>query len=502
MAEYVKRDLAKKQIEYYVPYTMGFEPAFHHQVICRKLDKVVKALRDPKAKDGIKRLIVAAPPGHAKSTYTSHGFAAYLAGALPSGSNIIACSHTQDFADSWGRKVRNTCDSPEHRRLFPNGYPKPDDRSAKRWSTVGGVSYQAAGVGSTITGLRADVLLCDDLLKGIIQANSKGEREKIRDWYLNDAKTRLKPTGVIVIIATRWHEDDLTGELLRMMEDGTGEKWEYLRMPALCDDPKNDPTGRAMGEALWPSWQNEEDLLKLKHDGRTLRDWECLYQQNPVPAEGNVVKRGWIKREQLRIDSPEFRALIRQSLIVVSIDTANAATDRSDPSAAGTFMITPATKEYRLIDIYREKQELPDLVRDIIDLCRLVYRTFGRLDTILIENKASGQSLKSFLDRALPYNILLVDPKKIGDKEVRFERATPVIEAQRLIVPTEYGQPKAFICSPKLKDGRYWVADYVEELIMFPGARNDDQVDITSQVINWYEARNVRTVRRRRVRIG
>lgn len=503
-AEYVRRTEARKSLAKYVPFTLELEPALHHQVICEKLDSVLDGILNPEKPGRIKRLIIAAPPGHAKSTYTSYAFAAYAAARMPRGSSIIACAHTQDFADSWGRKVRNLCDTPAHKKLFPEGCPKSDDRSAKRWSTVGGVSYQAAGVGGTITGLRADILLCDDLLKGIADANSKTRREFIRDWYLSDAKTRLKPDGAIIIIATRWHEDDLTGELLRMMEEGTGESWEYLRMPALCDRPETDPTGRKMGEALWPAWLDEARLLALKNDGRSLRDWECLYQQNPVPAEGNVIKRTWIRREQLRTESPEFRALLQQSMLVISIDTANAATDRSDPSCAGTFMITPATKEYRLLDIYLEKRELPDLRRDMIDLARAVHRMFGMPPTLLIENKASGQSLKSFLDRDLPYSIILTEPKKIGDKEERFERCTPIIEAQRLIIPTEKNQPAAII-SPNLpqgSNGKMWVADYIEELAMFPGARNDDQVDVTSQCLNWYESRNVRTVRRRRVRVG
>lgn len=505
--EFVLRLQARKSLAAYVPYCMEgpdgpLIPALHHRVICDNLDRVIEGVIDPTSPRACKRLIIAAPPGHAKSTYTSHAFAAYAAGRLPPTSSIIATAHTQDFANSWGRKVRNLCESAPHARLFPKGVVKPDDRSVASWSTVGEVSYKCAGVGTTITGRRADILLCDDLLKGIEDANSKSVRTKIRDWYFADAKSRLKPGGAIIIIATRWHEDDLTGELLRMMEEETGESWEYLRMPALCDDPENDPTGRALGEPLWPAWQDRQALLEIKEGGIDNRSWECLYQQNPIPSEGTAMKRDWIRR--MPLPGPEtdsFKELIRHSMIYQSWDTANAATNRSDPSACGTFMVTPKLKEYRLIDVYRAKRELPDLRKDAIDLARKVKKTFGRLDAILIENKATGQSLASFLQRDLPFNIILQDPKKLGDKEFRFERCTPVIEAHRLIVPHERGEPRALI-SPGEVPNRLWVKEYIDELVAFPAGRNDDQVDFTSQMINWYEGKKTRGVRSRKVSVG
>lgn len=505
--EFVLRTQARNKLSSYVPYCMEgpdgpLIPALHHRVICDHLDRAIQSILKPGSPGSIKRLIIAAPPGHAKSTYTSHGFAAYAAGRLPPTSSIIATAHTQKFAESWGRKVRNLCDSEAHKRLFPRGAVKADDRSVSRWSTVGGVSYVAAGVGSTITGLRADILLCDDLLKGIVDANSKATRQKIKDWFFADAKSRLKPDGVIIVIATRWHEDDLTGELLRMMEEETGEEWTYLRMPALCDRPETDPTGRKLGEALWPAWQDREHLLEIKEGGITDREWECLYQQNPVPADGGAIRRDWLRREP-HIDpvTDRFKELMRHALIFQSWDTANAATNRSDPSVCLTWMVIPKFKEYRLLDVYREKRELPDMVKDGIELARKVKKIYGRLDGILIENKATGQSLSSFLGRALPgYSIIMQDPRKLGDKEFRFERCTPVIESQRLIVPHERGQPRALVsCSVP---ARLWVNDYIEELATFPAGRNDDQVDATSQFLNWYEAKKSRGVRTRRVSIG
>lgn len=518
--ELVKRSLAKTTLAGYVNYTMGYRPAKHHQYICHELDDVLKNViiaenrAFGKSDEELElldlppgaRIIMAAPPGHGKSIYTSHAFPGYAVARMPKGGSIVACSHTQDFADGWGRKVRNLCKSEEHSKIFPDAVLRSDDRAASRWSTTKGTNYQAAGVGSTITGLRASILLCDDLLKGIEDARNKKVREKIASWYFNDAKTRLKPGGSVIIIATRWDQDDLTGRLLDMMEDGTGEPWNYIRMPAICDDPENDPTHRELGTALWPGYIPLKHLEAVRDGGMNLAEWNSLYQQNPVPPEGGTTKRQWFQRYRWALlkqqDEVRKHSLLQEGLIFQSWDTAMAATDRSDPSVCVTVLFVPRTQEYYVLDVYSEVVDLPVLRLHAIELAKKVKSTFGRNDGIVIENKGTGSSLASFLKKDLPgFNLLLINPSKLGDKEFRWERAAPVIEAGRFHIPLDNENRRPLV-STKGDRAPGWIKPYVEELATFPSAKHDDQVDATGQLINWQEAKAMTRIRRRRLTIG
>ena len=181
----------------------------------------------------IDRLMINMPPRHGKSELASRRFPAWFLGRHPNKS-VIAASYNSDLAADFGRQVRNIVAAREYANLFETKLAE-DSRAANRWNTDAGGSYVAAGVGTAITGGGADILLIDDPVKDREEADSEIQRQKVWDWYTSTAYTRLAPGGRIIVIQTRWHEDDLSGRLLVEQAKG-GDKWEILELPAITSD--------------------------------------------------------------------------------------------------------------------------------------------------------------------------------------------------------------------------------------------------------------------------
>jgi hypothetical protein len=225
----------------------------------------------------IRRLIVTMPPRHGKSSTVSHYFPAWYLGTFPE-KRVILTSYEADFAAGWGRKVRDVLGRQGRRfgvRL------REDSAAANRWDLHSGGGMVTAGVGGAIVGRPADLLLLDDPIKNAEQAFSPTYREKTEEWFLSTAFTRLEPGASVIVVLTRWHDDDIAGRLLR--KGG----WELLKLPALARE--GDPLGRQPGEALWPS---RYDVAALEEIHKAVGDnwWESLYQQEPFPEGGNLFK--------------------------------------------------------------------------------------------------------------------------------------------------------------------------------------------------------------------
>jgi predicted phage terminase large subunit-like protein len=238
-------------------------PARHHIAMLDRLEDV--------AAGKIDRLMLLLPPGHGKSAYASVLFPAWWFTRHPASSVIAAC-HTADLASHFARRVREIV-----REQAPVlGYNLTrDERAAARWRTTNRSDYYACGIRGPITGRRADLVLIDDPIKSHTEADSQSARDSLWNWYRSDLATRLKPGGRIVLIMTRWHQDDLGGRLLE-----TDPGWTVLKFPALAE--ADDPLGRKPGEALWPEWENEA-ALDRKRQTVGPRNWQALFQQNPKP---------------------------------------------------------------------------------------------------------------------------------------------------------------------------------------------------------------------------
>jgi predicted phage terminase large subunit-like protein len=260
----------------------GFEPATHHRLLIDRLEQV--------ARGEIKRLAVFMPPGSGKSTYASTLFSPYVMANAPT-SAIIAASHTTELAERFGRKSRNLI--AEHSATLGLRI-LPDNHAAGRWELESGGEYYAAGVGSAIVGFRADGVVIDDPIRSREDADSQLIRDKIWDWYKSDLLTRLRPGGWIVLIQTRWHEDDLAGRILADMERG-GEQWEIISLPAEAE--VGDLLGRQPGEWLWDDDDEYAYGANLRREKATQlpRNWSALYQQRPAPETGDYFKEDWLR---------------------------------------------------------------------------------------------------------------------------------------------------------------------------------------------------------------
>ena len=233
-----------------------------------------------------KRIIVTMPPRHGKSETCSVWFPAWYL-ELFQDHRIMLASYEANFAASWGRRVRNTLIENEDQLQVRVA---EDMSAADRWATTQGGGMMTAGVDGAFTGKGAHVLLIDDPIKNAEKANSPIEREKIWNFYRSTAFTQLEPDGVVIVIMTRWHEDDLAGRLLNMDRqsellggDDAPEPFEVLNLPALAED--DDQLGRLPGKALWPERYDERRLRKIRNTLGTYF-WSALYKQDPIPPEG------------------------------------------------------------------------------------------------------------------------------------------------------------------------------------------------------------------------
>lgn len=267
-----RRELAFRHLIDFTEYTNPlYRAADHHHAICDKLEAVERG--------DIDRLMIFMPPRHGKSELASKRFPAWALGRNPL-RQIIAASYNSDLASDFGRNVRNIVNEPEFGEVFPGVSLAPDSHAANRLNTNAGGSYIAAGVGTAVTGRGADIALIDDPFKDREEADSERRRDLVWDWYRSTLFTRLMPGGSVVVICTRWHEDDLAGRLL----EHDGKQWDILSLPAIDE----------AGQALWPKWYDLPTLERIK---ATIgpREWSALYQQRPQPDEGTFFQRAWFK---------------------------------------------------------------------------------------------------------------------------------------------------------------------------------------------------------------
>lgn len=284
-AELLARRRARTSLLDFTRYTNpAYVAASHHERIAAKLEAVERGEID--------RLIITMPPRHGKSELASRRFPSWYLGRNPS-QPIIAASYNSELAGDFGREVRNIVASPEYHAIFPVTLAA-DSQAANRWHTSDGGQYVAAGVGTAITGRGAKILLIDDPFKDRQEADSEINRKRVWDWYTSTAYTRLMPGGAIIIINTRWHDDDLSGRLLEEQKNG-GDQWDVLSLPAIDSN----------GNALWPEWYPLERLEKIR-SVLPARDWNSLYQQDPIPDNGDYFKSDWFGEYDTLPDGLKF----------------------------------------------------------------------------------------------------------------------------------------------------------------------------------------------------
>lgn len=432
--ELIKRRSIRKSLIDWCRYA-GFEPAAHHRLLIDKLEAVTRGEID--------RLAVFMPPGAAKSTYASILFAPWYL-AQHSNHCLIAASHTQELAEKWGRRVRNLVN--EH-SLILGASLAPDSQAAGRWETATGGEYFAAGVGGAIAGRRADLVVIDDPVRSREDADSELIRDKTWEWYKSDLYTRLKPGGRIVLIQTRWHEDDLAGRLLVDQSTG-GDKWTVISLPAIAEE--NDQLGRKPGESLWVDAYGYDDYVAQQQATQTPRNWSALFQQRPAPEDGNYFRASWLKT-YVTVPAKDTLAIYGASDYAVTADG-------GDYTVHVVVGVDPDGHMY-LLDMWRKQAASDEWVEAF---CSLVKEWKPR--EWAEEQGQIKAGVGPFLERMQRERSAYVYRREFptrGDKAVRAQSIRGRMAIEGLYVPLNAG----------------WLPDLRSELLAFPAGKHDDMVD-------------------------
>ena len=427
------------------------------------LSERLKSLAEAK----IKRLIVTMPPRHGKSELCSRFFPAWYLGTHPD-NRIILCSYEANYAATWGGKARDILQEYGPQSF---GVAISDDSTARDdWRIEGREGGMVtAGVGGPITGKGANVLIIDDPVKNAEQAHSKTYRDKTWDWWQSTAYTRLEPNASVLVIQTRWHEDDLAGRLLREPdEDDDDELWEILNLPALAEEDTPDAMGRKPGEALWPERWPAAKLEKRKKRFGSYT-WTALYQQRPRPADGEAFKRSDLRfydepetglYRLHREDGNEWTVPASDCQTFATLDVAATEKQSSDYSVLQLWRLTPSA-DLILFYQWRDRKQTPQVINTVLEVCR-------QFNVEMIGVEATGVGLPVYQSLVQRGELRVVKLNAKGDKLLRSQAAQFRTEAHMVHLPKGNSNDAC----------RYM--DFLLELESFPRAPHDDTVDAFS----------------------
>jgi predicted phage terminase large subunit-like protein len=424
---------------------LGQAPAAHHRLLIGELEALALG------EGG--RAMVMMPPGSAKSTYASVLFPAWFLARAP-GLSVIGASHTAALAERFSRRVQATLG--EHAAALGC---EPASEAAELWQTTTGGEYRAAGVGAGIAGFRADLAVVDDPVRSREEAESEAARERTWAWFLADLLPRLKPGGRVVLVLTRWHQDDLAGRLLEAEPD----RWRVLRLPALAGD--DDPLGRAPGEPLWADdgYGYGAGLRRIRdafEAAGAARDWASLYQQDPRPAEGALFKVGMIPLVEAAAAGAGGRAVRAWDLAA----TAQAGTRDPDWTAGVLLRREPGGERLGVEDVVRLRGGPHEVEAAILAAAA----RDGRAVTVALPQDPgqAGKAQVQHLTRRLAGFTVVASPET-GSKATR---AAPVASQANV------GNLAVVRAA--------WTRGFLAELADFPAGRHDDQVDALARAFD------------------
>jgi predicted phage terminase large subunit-like protein len=430
-----KESAIKNDFMSFVKYVWpDFIEGSHHKIMSEKFNKV--------ATGQLKRVIINMAPRHTKSEFASYLLPSWMIGKNPK-LKIIQATHTTELAVRFGRKAKNLIDSQEYQKIFQTKL-REDSKAAGRWETNEGGEYFAAGVGGSITGRGADLLIIDDPHSEQDALNTNA-LERTWEWYTSGPRQRLQPGGVIVVVMTRWNTKDLTGRLINSQKETKADQWEVIEFPAIL--PNDKP--------LWPEYWKLEELEGVKAS-LAIGKWNAQYQQNPTAEEGSIIKREWWQLWDK--DLPPLYHVIQ------SYDTAFLKKETADYSAITTWGVFYPTEDSGpnliLLDVVKDRFEFPELRRVALE-----QYNYWKPESVIVEGKASGMPL-TFELRKQGIPVINYTPSRGNDKHARVNAVAPLFES-----------------------GQIWATDdkfseeVIEECAAFPYGDHDDLVDSMTQAV-------------------
>lgn len=461
--------LAKKHFRWFIAETMdNYDFNWHHLRNCKAFMDWYKGITP--------FLIITEPPRHGKTQQFSIHGPAFIFGDNPE-ARVISTSYSASLASKNNRAVQRLMSGQRYKNIFPNTRlnekgsriigPQPLLNSEEFEIVNHRGTYRAAGIGGPITGTGADYLLIDDPIKNEEEANSEVYREKIWDWWSSTALTRLEKDGRVLLIMTRWHEDDLAGRLIEQAKsDPNAIQWTVLNFEAIREDMSDKHDPRVHGEPLWPKKYNMKRLKTIETSVGP-RWWNALYQQRPTALEGGIIKSAWLKYYTEL--PPTFHSYLQ------SWDFTFRDTDGTD-YVVGTVWGVYSNQAY-LLDMVRSRMDFNDACEALVDLSI----KWPKARRKLIEAKANGDAILSAMKRPglradgktirpAITGLVGMNPEEIGGKSARLTACATDFQAGDVLLPHPSIAP--------------WVGPVVDELVKFPNARYDDIADSVSQALN------------------
>lgn len=443
IAQQAKNQLACNYYKDYITQVHhgSYEHFRHTLLICDYLQRIAEGEQ--------LHLMIEVPPRHGKSMTVTETFPSYYLGRNPE-KRVITSAYSEGLARKFGRLNRN-----KFAEMSDNIFGvslATDNTSNTDWGIKGHRGGMiSTGIGGSITGQGADCMIIDDPIKNAKEALSKTIRDNIWNEWESTLSTRLHDGASVIVIMTRWHEDDLIGRLL----ENSPYNWIRLRLPAIAEDD-DDLLNREIGEALCPELGYDEEWAALKKVEVGSRTWASLYQQRPAPEQGSIIKREWLKY----ISVPPARA----DNLIMSWDFTFKDSQASDYVVGQVWQKTGAN--YYMIDQVRGQMDFTSSKRALINL----KKKYPRCRTILVEDKANGTAIINALQKDIS-GIIPITPKE--SKEARAYAVTPYFEAGNVYI------------LENIQD----LNDTVEEFVAFPNGKNDDRVDCATQALNYFSSK-------------
>ena len=462
--EIADRELARRRL---LPFIKRMKPEYEagwvHADITQRLEKFAQDIIDRKSP----RLMLFLPPRAGKSEIGSKMFPAWFLGRYPKLETIIS-SYSGDLAAGFSRNVRNIFSSPEFSSIFPKSRLSTDSKAADKWSTTDGGGLNAVGVSGALSGKGGSLLIVDDPHKDRNEAESEKMRQTVKDWYSSTFYTRRAPGAGILVIQTRWHEDDLSGWLLTEMEkankayeeeDGSPffDKWEVVKYPAIA---KFDEKYRKRGEALHPE---RFPIHELETTKTTLipRDWEALYQQEPTSDDGD-----FFTKDMFRFYSPADLPDFDDMRFYAAADLAISQKQTADFTVFAVIGVDRKQNLW-LVDLFRGRWNSLGIIEKMFHVQEKYNPEIFGIETGQIE-----LTLEPFIQKHEQDTGVTLRYEKLKTRGAdKVARARPIqgrMEQNRVFFPEIQSVD--------------WMQDVHNELLKFPLGMNDDIVDAISWV--------------------